>query len=387
MTFKRNPQLLYVQLRIKEIQNYNATKRGNGLNPTLLKIELLCRGARTKEKIDRGRRSGAGPTGGRYFTLEDGTCIEIPLQGKFVENSPFTLQKVNGKWLLLRDNQPMVEMKLVPHPRFYEKTTSDGIPMRRVAVLHGEDCLASTVYSKCVYWSHRKQCKFCGIQLKNKKRLTLKKPSQLGEVAEEALKEGVAKHVTLTTGTPSGPDKGAILLAEATRGIKERVDVPVHVQLEPPETRKFLYMLYEAGVDTVGIHIESFDKRVLSEVCPMKTNIESYFEAWKSAVELFGDGQVSSFVIAGLGETDASILKGAEELTRLGVVPYLLPLRPIAGTAFENAFPPNPQRMTRLYEEVSQILHDYGLDPRKNKAGCVRCNACSALTEAYTKGI
>jgi len=357
------------------------------LNPTLLKIELLCRGARTKEKIDKGRKSGAGPTGGRYFTLEDGTCIEIPLQGKFVENSPFILQKINERWLLLRDDKPVVEMKLIPNPRFYEKTTTNGIPMRKVAVLHGKDCLASTVYSKCVYWSHQRQCKFCGIQLKDKKRLTLKKPSQLGEVAEEAFKEGVVKHVTLTTGTPPGPDKGAILLTEATRGIKEHTNMPVHVQLEPPEKQKFLHLLHKAEVDTVGIHIESFDKRVLSEVCPMKTDIQSYLEAWKNAVKLFGEGQVSSFLIAGLGETDSSILYGAEELARLGVVPYLLPLRPIAGTAFENAHPPSPQRMIRLYKEVSRILHDYGLDPRKSKAGCVRCNACSALTEAYTKGI
>jgi radical SAM protein (TIGR04043 family) len=357
------------------------------LNSTLLKIELLCRGARTRELGDKGRKSGAGPAGGRYFILQDGTCIEIPLQGKFVENSPFTLAQIDKNWLILRDNQSIAEVKLVPNPRFYEKTTSDGVPMRRVAVLHGNDCLASTVYSKCIYWSQQRQCRFCGIELGNKKRLTLKKPSQLGEVAKEAFKEGAAKHVTLTTGTPPGPDKGAILLAEATKGIKESVNMPVHVQLEPPEDKKFLGILYDAGVDTIGIHVESFDKKVLSEVCPMKTNVDNYFEAWKDAVEIFGESQVSSFIIAGLGETDTSILEGAEKLARIGVVPYLLPLRPIVGTAFGNASPPNPQRMVKLYREVCRILHDYGVNPRKSKAGCVRCNACSALTEVFTRGI
>jgi radical SAM protein (TIGR04043 family) len=362
-------------------------KRGNNLNPTLLKIELLCRGARTKEDIDKGRKSGAGPTGGRYFTLKDGTCIEVPLQGRFVQSSPYTLAQANQNWLILRDNQPIAEMKLVSNPRFYEKTTSDGVSMGKVAVLHGKDCLASTVYSKCIYWSQQRRCKFCGIELGHKKRLTLKKPHQLGEVAKEAFKEGVAKHITLTTGTPPGPDKGALLLAEATRGIKEYVNLPVHVQLEPPEDKKFLEILYEAGVDTIGIHVESFDKKVLSEVCPMKTDVNNYFKAWKDAVQIFGENQVSTFIIAGLGETDTSILKGAEKLARIGVVPYLLPLRPIAGTAFENARPPRPQRMAKLYREVCKILHDYGVDPQKNKAGCVRCNACSALTEAFTKGI
>jgi radical SAM protein (TIGR04043 family) len=357
------------------------------LNITLLKIELLCRGARTEENIDKGRKSGAGPAGGRYFTLQNGTCIEIPLQGKFVKNSPFSIAKKDKKWLILRNNQTIAEAKIVPNPKFYQKTTTDGAPMCKVAVLHGKDCLASTVYSKCIYWTKRKQCKFCGIELGHKKRITLKKPHQLGEVAEEAFKEGVAKHITLTTGTPPGPDKGAVLLAEAAKGIKEYVSIPIHVQLEPPENRKFLEKLYQAGVDTVGIHVESFDKQVLLRVCPMKTNVADYFKAWRAAVKIFGEGQVSSFIIAGLGETDTSILEGAKELAQMGVVPYLLPLRPIAGTPLENVSPPTPQRMMRLYRRVCQTLRDYGVDPRKNKAGCVRCNACSALTEAYTRGI
>lgn len=357
------------------------------MNSTLLKIELMCRGAHSREIIDKGRKSGAGPTGGRYFTLQDGTCIEISLQGKIVENSPFTLAQTGQNWLIFRDNQPIAEVKPVPNPRFYEKTTSDGVPMRKVAVLHGNDCLASTVYSKCIYWSQQKQCKFCGIELGHKKRLTLKRPHQLGEVAEEAFREGAVKHVTLTTGTPPGLDKGAILLAEATKGIKEYTKMPVHVQLEPPEGKRFLETLCDAEVDTIGIHVESFDEKVLSEVCPMKADVDDYFEAWKDAVKIFGENHVSSFIIVGLGETDANILEGAEKLARMSVVPYIVPLRPITGTPFEHVSLPSPQRMVKLYIEVSRILHDYGVDPRKNRAGCVRCNACSALTESFTLAI
>jgi len=353
------------------------------LNTTRLKIELLCRGARTEEKIDRGRRGGAGPTGGRYFTLPDETCIEIPLQGKFVETSPFHLAQIKGNWRIHRGKKPLVEVKMVPRPRFYEKTMSDGTPMRKVAVLHGKDCLASTVYSKCVYWTSGRQCKFCGIELWHNKRLIQKQPHQLGEVAEEAVKEGAAKHITLTTGTPPEPDKGALMLAEATRAIKEHVNTPVHVQLEPPRKTRFLETLRNAGVDTVGMHVESFDQKVLSNICPAKSRVQAFMEAWKKAVELFGDGQVSTFIIAGLGETDESILQGAEKAARIGVIPYLLPLRPIAGTIFGDSSPPTPKRMIKLYRNVAETLHDVGLDPRKNRAGCVRCGACSALQEAF----
>jgi len=353
------------------------------LNTTRLKIELLCRGARTEENIDKGRKGGAGPTGGRYFTLPDETCIEIPLQGKFVESSPFHLVQTNGNWRLFWGTRSLVEVKPVSRPRFYEKTTSDGTPMRKVAVLHGKDCLASTVYSKCVYWSRGNQCKFCGIGLGHNERLVQKQPKQLGEVANEAFKEGAAKHVTLTTGTPPGQDKGALMLTETTKAIKKHVNIPVHVQLEPPENTKFFETLYQAEVDTVGMHIESFDQKVLNNVCPAKTNVKNCFKAWKSSVELFGEGQVSTFIIAGLGETDESILEGAERAARIGAIPYLLPLRPIAGTIFEKVSPPPPARMLKLYRSVTETLHKVGLDPRKSKAGCVRCGACSALQEAF----
>jgi len=353
------------------------------LNTALLKIELLCRGARTKESIDKGRSGGAGPTGGRYFVLPDETCIEIPLQGMFVESSPYTLGQTDGNWWILLGAKLLTEVKPIPEPKFYEKTTSDGTPMSKVAVLHGKDCLASTVYSKCVYWSNGKQCKFCGIELSHSDRLIEKQPKQLGEVAQEAFKEGVVKHVTLTTGTPPVHDKGAIMLAKAAVAIKEHVNIPVHVQLEPLQNAKFLETLHLAEVDTVGVHIESFEKRVLNTVCPEKTNVKGLFKAWESAVELFGEGQVSTFIIAGLGETDESILMGVEKAARLGVIPYLLPLRPITGTVFEKTIPPAPRRMIKLYRGIAETLHKVGLDPRKNKAGCVRCGACSALKEAF----
>ncbi|MGQ9565333.1 MAG: MSMEG_0568 family radical SAM protein [Candidatus Bathyarchaeales archaeon] len=355
-------------------------------NPVRIKIELLCHGARATQLSDKGRKTGAGPAGGRFFLLEDGTCVEIPLQGNFVEKSPFTLVKRGNDWVIRKNGRRFANVKIVPNPRFYEKHTSKGTLMRKLAILHGKDCLASTVYSKCVYWSGSKQCKFCGIGLEKPDRLEIKNPQELSEVAEEAFREGVAKHVTLTTGTPSSPDKGAALLAEATKAIKERAALLVHVQLEPPKDKAFLDKLYAAGVDTVGIHAECFDSKVRSNVCPMKRNLDVYFEAWEYCVKLFGDAQVSSFVIVGLGESDKSILKGAEKLAELGVVPFLLPLHPIVGSLFEFAQPPSPQRMLRLYESVGEILWKHSLNPLKNKAGCVKCGACSALNEVFLYG-
>lgn len=356
--------------------------------PTL-KVELLCRGVRLGTKIDKGRKLGAGPAGGRYIILPGGSCVNTPLWSDFVKKSQLVLIKRGGEWFLLRGDNAEAKVELVPHPSFYSQKTSDGIPMWKVALLHGKNCLATTVYQKCVYWDTGKKCKFCGIELSLNagKTIAVKKPKQFREVVEAAVEEGVCDHITLTTGTTASRDRGAKLLAEVVREVKAYKEIPVHVQVEPPKNSKYLELLAKTGADTIGIHVESFDQRVLREVCPGKveTEIEQYFEAWRHSVELFGEGQVSSFIIAGLGEDDESILKGSEELARIGVIPYLVPHRPIIGTEFENRWPPSPSRTIRLYEGIADILIRYGLDPRKSKAGCVRCGGCSALNEAVAQ--
>jgi len=354
------------------------------MNWAYAKTELLCLGVKSEVSFKGIRLIGAGPVGGKYFLMPNDSCVDVPIQSLFATKSSLTLISQNGEYKVLKNGEFYMNLKEIPEPAFYRKTTIDGVPMCKIALLHGKDCLASTVYSKCIYWNTKRQCKFCGIELwrhKLDQPIIEKKPEQLSEVAEVAFKEAAAKHMTLTTGSLSTSDKGAILLAEIVRAIKERVNIPVHVQLEPPKNLKFLEHLFHAGVDTVGLHAESFDKKVLAKICPAKTQLDKYFLAWKEAVKLFGEGQVSSFIIAGLGESDPSILHGAEALALRGVFPYLLPLRPIMGTELERKVPPSPTRMIRLYLEVCEILRKYGLDSSTSKAGCVRCGACSALSD------
>jgi len=365
------------------------TRKNEWLKADLLelKVELLCNGARLGAKIDRGRKSGAGPSGGRYILLPNGSGVNVALWGNFVKKSMWELTIENEDYFLHRDNgDKKIPIEIVPNPSFYNEKTSDGIPMWKVALLHGTDCLATTVYQRCTYWNTGKKCKFCGIELSLESQATIsaKKPHQFREVVEAAVKENVCNHITLTTGTTETPDRGSKLLTEIVKEVKARREIPIHVQVEPPKSNLYLDMLANADIDTIGIHIESFDPVVLKEVCPGKaeTKLERYFEAWKHSVELFGENQVSSFIMAGLGESDDSILKGATKLAEIGVIPYLVPLRPLVGTEFENRLPPEPSRMISLYKRITEILETYGVNPAKNKAGCVRCGCCSAIKEA-----
>jgi putative N-acetyltransferase (TIGR04045 family) len=108
--------------------------------------------------------------------------------------------------------------------------------------------------------------------------------------------------------------------------------------------------------------------------------LDRYEKAWKTAVEIFGSNQVSSFLIVGIGESRDSIIWGTEYLADLGVYPFVVPLRPIPGSLMQDDLPPDPEEMKRIYEEVASILKRKGLSASQSLAGCVRCGACSALS-------
>ena len=70
----------------------------------------------------------------------------------------------------------------------------------------------------------------------------------------------------------------------------------------------------------------------------------------------------------------------ADYIARLGVFPYVLPLRPIPGSLLADSKPPEPSYMADVYVKTARILKNYKLSSQASKAGCVRCGACSCLS-------
>lgn len=346
-----------------------------------LKNRILCLGVRVPKELRVGRKAGAGPAGGRYLELGK-SIVNAPIFG-FSKKSSISLEFSDGDYYF-NEHGKRYRAGLVQDPSFYEERTSDGTPMKRIALKHGRDCLATTVCQRCLYWRREEECHFCGIELSLRYDTTvpLKSPNQLAEVGIRASREGLT-HSTLTTGTPNVRDRGTRILAQSARALKEETGMKIHVQLEPI-SRERIEILKESGADTIGIHIETLDSQVFKERCPGKAHQwDRYWEAWKNAVDIFGDNQVSSYVILGLGEGEKTTKKGIERMCQFGVIPFLVPLRPIEGTRMEGQLPPNPRTMLDYYLHSIDCIKTYGLDPTKNLAGCVRCGACSALMDFY----
>ena len=343
--------------------------------------EIQSLGVRVDRHIAE-RKGGAGPADGRAFVI-DGKVAMVPLSGFYVDRSPYFLQEDDQGYLLLKNERPVARPEIVREPAFYGLSADDGVPFRKIALLHGRDCLATTVLQRCVHWKTHKRCAFCATETSLEKNATVavKTPAQLAQAAAAAYEMDGITHIVLTSGTGDPPGSEIPYLAECTRAVKASVELPVQVQFAPPEDLSLMDVLLDAGVDSVGIHVESFDADVLESVAPAKAQIgiPRYVEAWRRAVELFGPNQVSSFIIAGLGESPESVAWGCEFLADLGVYPFVVPLRPIPGSRLQDKTPPPPGRMKRIYESAADILRKKGLSARATHAGCVRCSACCGL--------
>jgi len=169
-----------------------------------LKTDLHSLGVRIPSSKGEGfriRKGGAGPAEAVTLLL-DRTPASVPVSSRFVSASPFRLEPVRDRWALFQgDERVHVDVALPPEPPFYRKSTEDGVPYPRIALMHGADCLASTVLQACSYWGTASACQFCGVGLSWRAGRTLlrKEPGILAEVAKEAKKAG-AMPVETSTG-------------------------------------------------------------------------------------------------------------------------------------------------------------------------------------------
>jgi len=365
------------------------------------KTELLCNGLFLDEnlvelylkqgiEIGFGRKGGAGPSGGRYFLFKDNTLVNVALWDNS-KRTPLVLGEQKGRYFQIinsKSNEVFADLRLVPNPDYYDPSyiTTDGIPMKKIALVHGIDCLSSTIYQKCVYWACGEACKFCGVELSLQTDSTIleKNAEQMNEVIATAKKENRCSHMTLTSGTDFTPDKGVNRYADMLRGIKkENPDLPLHVQIEPLEDLTKIDQLKDAGADTIGIHIEILDEKIRSKMTPGKAHIpyQSFEENWIHAVEVFGKNQVETFILTGLGESPNELIKDLEKIISIGVIPFITPVRSIPG---KTMFPKmEVSNLIQIYRETAIMMKRFGVDPLKHKAGCVKCGGCSAITEAY----
>jgi biotin synthase-related radical SAM superfamily protein len=339
------------------------------------KTELQASGvivpAELQDELTKEWNAPAIKNGRFVFCLEspdDGRLTTVLIiNSKFAEKSPFHMVKADsGRFEIWKDDEKYTDVVLLPHPKFYDSFTSDGILMSDIAVIGEPNHLRSVLNQRCGYQQIGKGCKFCALE-SWWAGYTDKSPTHVAEVAEAAYQEGIASHVTLSTGTRLSRGKGLEDLVETAKLIQKRANVTMTLNFEPLTDSSLLKSLLrqgkEAGVTTALCNIECFDESLREDIMPMKgkNKIEDYMRVWETCVDIFNHNEVYTMVIAGLGEDDESILRGVKLAASMGVVASIVPHTPMRNAVYEDMEPPSVERMLHLYEAALPIYEKYGL--------------------------
>jgi len=345
-----------------------------------------------------GRKGGAGPSDHKAVTVGD-TTVMVPVFTAGAVRSPYVVERdrKTGRSVLVeekdQDKEIIAPISFPTQPKFYGLETAEGIPYWKIALLHSRNVLATTVLQSCIRYDNRKTaCQFCAISqsLEAGRTIERKTPEQLAEVAEAAVRLDGVEHMIMTTGTPNVTDRGAAYLTDCAQAIRdrlrrirdERVFLPVQAQCEPPDDFVWFEKMRAAGVDSLGMHLEAADPMVRARIMPGKARVPLtyYYRAFEAAVKVFGRGQVSTYLLAGLGDSQETLLEMCDRLIALGVYPFVVPFVPIVGTPLAEQAPPDSEFMYELYQAIGLRLKRANLRSADMKAGCGKCGACSALS-------
>jgi lipoyl synthase len=133
--------------------------------------------------------------------------------------------------------------------------------------------------------------------------------------------------------------------------LKSQVDVPVSASCQPSNSQD-MWDLYQAGANRIGIAVDTATEKLFNKVKGETAGglykWENEFVMLRTAIGIFGEGNVSTHLIVGLGETEKEAISLLQTFVNIGVTPGLFAFTPVRGTAFAG----NPQPRLEVYRRV-----------------------------------
>jgi hypothetical protein len=283
-----------------------------------------------------------------YFILPHGLIALF----NYDRHSSNRLEHDGRRFHIVRRDAQAVPVSFGHRPGYYDRKTSDGTPMRTVAV-HNTDGVVFVAYSnECSLQATSKDCLFCNINATKKaygdvQGVKWKYPRQIGETVAAAYREG-ARHLTISGGfVPERREVDYYLdVAEQIRQHTGLDDFNGTACIGAPRDLSVIDKYKEAGFRTLAINIEVWNEHFFRAYCPGKDaecgGQKHWIAALEYAVGVFGRGRVRSNMVGGL-ESKQSTLEGIEILTTKGVVAMSPAWIPNPGSALEGHRSPEPE--------------------------------------------
>lgn len=348
-------------------------------NPSLLKLDLYCRGLRLDDSCyvtdDGGRpilRTRAGLGSGLELILPGELWTNAPVTEAFAAHSPYSLHRLaEGSYRLDCNGEPVARPRLSPRPEWYDQHTSSGKPMTRIGTLQGT-YLGIYQAKVCEYWTQKPErvnCKFCSVGLNlGVDDADDKSVEEVLEVVRAARRESAITYVDFNTGHYTGDTYLDLLEPYITR-IKRELGLLVGVQTPPHRDLERYRHLRAIGVNRVSFCFEIFDRQLFEEICPGKHaeyGLDHYLEAVRFCAALGAEGPkdepwvTNGEIIAGLEPPESSIA-AIDWITSVGAIPTVCVFRPLKGTDLEHREPPRTEDMVPVFRRLYEACMERGL--------------------------
>ena len=323
------------------------------------------------------------------FYLRDETIVKIILDSQ----SPYTIEKVDDKYMLFRDGQIVEEVFFVHSPKWYFKRTKSGKLMNSVAFMRGLGCeLGIVLLNHCEYWNTGEQCRYCnmGAHVEYMRSIGRKIPifkpfEDIAEVAAESYKECGSRiaHWGGSGGSLLNRSKEAENYAKMIRTIKEAIGRRRDTLYGAVDTtameNKDAVKIYEAGIEGIGHNLEVWDPKLFEITCPGKTRYvgrENWINSLINDLNYWDQGKVQSSFVSGvemvkpygfktIDDALESTLEGFEWLLTHGVAIKFNMWSPNPGSAlYDKAqYLPPTEYWLRLGMGLHELNKKYGMYP------------------------
>ncbi|MDX8390290.1 MAG: DASS family sodium-coupled anion symporter [Mariprofundaceae bacterium] len=312
-------------------------------NPGRTKLALVSRGVALPDGLPEASRWLAQTNAVETMLdmrLPSGHFCSVAVGQPYTEESGFSLKAQGDQCATLMCGGESTEVELVEAPSFYRKQTREGARMGSFSSLH-DRLLILQPFLGCGFFSGEgNACGYCQFDsMLNKAEPPLRNPLELVEVVLAALAEREIDTVYLYNGFSPGEDAGLSRLVPVVALLRRHLGHrQIAVETVAPEDLSAIDAIYAAGLDIFICNLEVADSECFASICPGKEKHGGQafiLRALDHACGIFRPGAVVSHLIVGL-EPLQSTIAGMKLLISRGVVPLLLPFRPLPDTPLEH---------------------------------------------------
>jgi len=318
------------------------------------------------------------------FVLSDGTVVQF----RYNPTSPYKMIEQDGIRRIVKGETELDVITLIPRPRYYDQQTRNGVTMRQIAQIGGEDCFFICYHNYCSHFSSNTECAFCNLVSTHKTYrsvVTRKKIEDMIETAVSAFAEGNCNHILLTGGCYS-QQKEIDYVTQIVEGIRDALKterVPGTILPSATIEEKYIRRYHDTGIGAIGYSMEIWDEVFYKAICPGKsksTPHDTYVDAIKKAVRIFGNGNVYVVFVMGLEPRD-TFLEGIRAAYDIGanVVPFVW--SPCPGSRLEGHRAPCADWYVDTTLKAAEIVVESGV-PSGDENHCYRCDGNSLLHDA-----